>query len=99
MRLTPGTRNETRKKSYEAGVDADKEAKRRREENLVENRKHKWGDLPLKKRKIGHQSHTLLDASEYGAAIESVVHNFIKKDLQFFFNFMDIILVCTLKHI
>lgn len=41
-----------RKKSYKIGVDAD-EARRRREDNLVEIRKNKREDNLLKKRREG----------------------------------------------
>ncbi|GAB4835666.1 Importin subunit alpha-4 [Ancistrocladus abbreviatus] len=58
MSLRPGTRTEARKKSYKTGVDAD-EARRRREDNLVEIRKNKREDSLLKKRREGSilQSH------------------------------------------
>ncbi|GMH10419.1 hypothetical protein Nepgr_012260 [Nepenthes gracilis] len=52
MSLRPGTRTEARKKSYKIGVDAD-EARRRREDNLVEIRKSKREDNLLKKRREG----------------------------------------------
>ncbi|KAH9766265.1 Importin subunit alpha-4 [Citrus sinensis] len=52
MSLRPGSRTEVRKKSYKTGVDAD-EARRRREDNLVEIRKNKREDSLLKKRREG----------------------------------------------
>ncbi|KAI4304246.1 hypothetical protein MLD38_039787 [Melastoma candidum] len=52
MSLRPGTRTEVRKKSYKVGVDAD-DARRRREDNLVEIRKSKREDSLLKKRREG----------------------------------------------
>ncbi|KAI3440506.1 Importin subunit alpha [Psidium guajava] len=52
MSLRPSTRNEARKKAYKTGVDAD-EARRRREDNLVEIRKSKREDNLLKKRREG----------------------------------------------
>ncbi|KAE8688512.1 Importin subunit alpha-4 [Hibiscus syriacus] len=52
MSLRPGTRTEVRKKSYKTGVDAE-EARRRREDNLVEIRKNKREDNLLKKRREG----------------------------------------------
>lgn len=71
MSLRPGTRTEVRKKSYKIGVDAD-EARRRREDNLVEIRKNKREDNLLKKRREGLllQSQQLPDAP---AAIEKRV--------------------------
>ncbi|XP_021734485.1 importin subunit alpha-4-like [Chenopodium quinoa] len=58
MSLRPNSRTEVRKKSYKLGVDAD-EARRRREDNLVEIRKNKREDNLLKKRREGMilQSH------------------------------------------
>ncbi|XP_041999379.1 importin subunit alpha-4-like [Salvia splendens] len=52
MSLRPGSRAEVRKKGYKTGVDAD-EARRRREDNLVEIRKSKREDNLLKKRREG----------------------------------------------
>lgn len=54
MSLRPSTRNEARKKAYKTGVDAE-EARRRREDNLVEIRKSKREDNLLKKRREGLQ--------------------------------------------
>ncbi|KAH7676377.1 Importin-alpha importin-beta-binding domain-containing protein [Dioscorea alata] len=50
MSLRPGTRVEVRKKGYKTGVDVE-EARRRREDNLVEIRKNKREDNLLKKRR------------------------------------------------
>ncbi|PSS28876.1 Importin subunit alpha-4 like [Actinidia chinensis var. chinensis] len=71
MSLRPNSRTEVRKKSYKTGVDAD-EARRRREDNLVEIRKNKREDNLLKKRREGLllQSQQLPDASQTPAAIE-----------------------------
>ncbi|OVA16734.1 Armadillo [Macleaya cordata] len=52
MSLRPTSRTEVRKKSYKTGVDAD-EARRRREDNLLEIRKNKREDSLLKKRREG----------------------------------------------
>ncbi|KAL5783754.1 hypothetical protein ACOSP7_008783 [Xanthoceras sorbifolium] len=70
MSLRPSTRTEVRKKGYKSGVDAE-EARRRREDNLVEIRKNKREDNLLKKRREGlllHQSQQLLDVSQNAAA-------------------------------
>lgn len=77
MSLRPSTRTEVRKKAYKTGVDAD-EARRRREDNLVEIRKNKREDNLLKKRREGLllQSQHLLDASQNAAAIEKRVYSF-----------------------
>ncbi|KAJ8752420.1 hypothetical protein K2173_004056 [Erythroxylum novogranatense] len=71
MSLRPSSRTEVRKKTYKIGVDAD-EARRRREDNLVEIRKNKREDNLLKKRREGLflQSQQLLDAAQHAAAIE-----------------------------
>ncbi|KAG5525478.1 hypothetical protein RHGRI_031955 [Rhododendron griersonianum] len=72
MSLRPNSRTEVRKKSYKTGVDAD-EARRRREDNLVEIRKNKREDNLLKKRREGsnlHQSQQLSDGSQNPVAIE-----------------------------
>lgn len=66
MSLRPSTRAEVRKKGYKTGVDAD-EARRRREDNLVEIRKNKREDNLLKKRREGlllQPQQQLLDASQ-----------------------------------
>ncbi|KAH6762485.1 importin alpha isoform 4 [Perilla frutescens var. hirtella] len=52
MSLRPSSRSEVRKKGYKIGVDAE-EARRRREDNLVEIRKNKREDNLLKKRREG----------------------------------------------
>lgn len=71
MSLRPNSRTEVRKKSYKTGVDAD-EARRRREDNMVEIRKNKREDNLLKKRREGMllQSQHLPDAAQTPAAIE-----------------------------
>ncbi|KAI8555472.1 hypothetical protein RHMOL_Rhmol05G0175200 [Rhododendron molle] len=68
MSLRPNSRAEVRKKSYKLGVDGD-EARRRREDNLVEIRKNKREDNLLKKRREGLSNHhpqslQLSDASQ-----------------------------------
>ncbi|KAL3843551.1 hypothetical protein ACJIZ3_000954 [Penstemon smallii] len=52
MSLRPNSRTDVRKKTYKTGVDAE-EARRRREDNLVEIRKNKREDSLLKKRREG----------------------------------------------
>ncbi|XP_023545266.1 importin subunit alpha-4-like isoform X2 [Cucurbita pepo subsp. pepo] len=71
MSLRPTSRTDVRKKSYKTGVDAD-EARRRREDNLVEIRKNKREDSLLKKRREGLLLHSqqLLDAAQIAAAAE-----------------------------
>jgi hypothetical protein len=78
MSLRPSTRAELRKKIYKTGVDAD-EARRRREDNLVEIRKNKREDSLLKKRREGmmlQQQLPLgagLDGPQTAAAVEKRV--------------------------
>lgn len=78
MSLRPSTRAELRKKIYKTGVDAD-EARRRREDNLVEIRKNKREDSLLKKRREGmmlQQQQPLgtgLDVLQNAAAVEKRV--------------------------
>ncbi|PSS28914.1 Importin subunit alpha-4 like [Actinidia chinensis var. chinensis] len=71
MSLRPNSRTEVRKKAYKASVDAD-EARRRREDNLVEIRKYKREDNLLKKRREGMilPFQQLSDALQTAAAIE-----------------------------
>ncbi|PON69637.1 Importin subunit alpha [Parasponia andersonii] len=70
MSLRPSTRTEARKKSYKTGVDAD-EARRRREDNMVEIRKNKREDSLLKKRRDGFVPQAqLLDGSQNVAVLE-----------------------------
>ncbi|XP_071722171.1 importin subunit alpha-4-like [Rutidosis leptorrhynchoides] len=72
MSLRPSSRTDVRKKGYKTGVDAE-EARRRREDNLVEIRKNKREDSLLKKRREGLQllqSQPLNDASSTNALIE-----------------------------
>ncbi|KAK9292424.1 hypothetical protein L1049_020394 [Liquidambar formosana] len=78
MSLRPTSRTEVRKKSYKTGVDAE-EARRRREDNLVEIRKNKREDNLLKKRREGLllQSPQLSSdasqaAAEIGKRLESI---------------------------
>ncbi|KAK1291387.1 Importin subunit alpha-1 [Acorus calamus] len=52
MSLRPNPRSEVRKKQYKTGVDVE-DARRRREDNLVEIRKNKREDSLLKKRREG----------------------------------------------
>lgn len=74
MSLRPTTRTDVRKKSYKTGVDAD-EARRRREDNLVEIRKNKREDNLLKKRREGLflQSQQSLDPAQNAAVVEKRV--------------------------
>ncbi|GFS29703.1 importin alpha isoform 4 [Actinidia rufa] len=71
MFLRPNSRTEVRKKAYKASVDAD-EARRRREDNLVEIRKDKREDNLLKKRREGMilPFQKLSDTLQTAAAIE-----------------------------
>ncbi|XP_021691613.2 importin subunit alpha-4 isoform X2 [Hevea brasiliensis] len=72
MSLRPSSRTEARKKSYKSGVDGD-EARRRREDNLVEIRKSKREDSLLKKRREGLlllQSQNLSELSQANAGID-----------------------------
>ncbi|KAL5580371.1 hypothetical protein UlMin_012813 [Ulmus minor] len=73
MSLRPLSRTEARKKSYKTGVDAD-EARRRREDNLVEIRKNKREDSLLKKRRDGlvlpSQQEQSIDGSQNAAVLE-----------------------------
>ncbi|TQD91776.1 hypothetical protein C1H46_022618 [Malus baccata] len=71
MSLRPGTRTDVRKKSYKTGVDAE-EARRRREDNLVEIRKNKREDSLLKKRREGlsQSQQQLLDGSQSTVVLE-----------------------------
>lgn len=80
MSLRPGSRAEVRKKGYKIGVDAE-EARRRREDNLVEIRKSKREDNLLKKRREGLPNGTFPqqtplfppDPSQFPAAVEKKV--------------------------
>lgn len=76
MSLRPNSRTDVRKKLYKTGVDAD-EARRRREDNMVEIRKNKREDNLLKKRREGMllQSQQQLPdaAAQSPAAIERKV--------------------------
>ncbi|XP_042516060.1 importin subunit alpha-4-like [Macadamia integrifolia] len=70
MSLRPNSRTEVRKKSYKTGVDAD-EARRRREDNLVEIRKNKREDNLLKKRREGQLlSQQAVEPSQSAQGIE-----------------------------
>ncbi|KAM1406163.1 hypothetical protein ACFXTH_000860 [Malus domestica] len=71
LTLRPGTRTDVRKKSYKTGVDAE-EARRRREDNLVEIRKNKREDSLLKKRREGlsQSQQQLLDGSQSTVVLE-----------------------------
>lgn len=74
MSLRPSSRTDARKKSYKTGVDAD-EARRRREDNLVEIRKNKREDNLLKKRREGLllPAQQLVNASNNAASLENRV--------------------------
>ncbi|CAM8911578.1 unnamed protein product [Rhodiola kirilowii] len=77
MSLRPTSRTDVRKKSYKIGVDAD-EARRRREDNLVEIRKIKREDNLQKKRREGlSQSQQVFPSaaaiqSDVGKKLESI---------------------------
>ncbi|KAH0458733.1 hypothetical protein IEQ34_011547 [Dendrobium chrysotoxum] len=77
MSLRPSSRTEVRKKGYKTGVDID-DARRRREDNLVEIRKNKREDNLLKKRreallKTGQE----LDPASHGLpAMDKKLENF-----------------------
>ncbi|XP_057832178.2 importin subunit alpha-1-like [Cryptomeria japonica] len=71
MSLRPNSRAELRKKSYKAGVDAD-EARRKREDNLIEIRKSKKEDNLLKKRREGMQLTQALPQSDLVKKLESL---------------------------
>lgn len=90
MSLRPTTRTEVRKKAYKTGVDAE-EARRRREDNLVEIRKNKREDNLLKKRREALlQSAAATTAAQVGppAGMEKKVCPFITRSFlsfEFFF--------------
>jgi HEAT repeat protein len=76
MSLRPNSRTEVRKKGYKSGVDAE-DARRRREENIIEIRKNKREDNLLKKRREGLvlQGQQISDASQTAASIERRLDN------------------------
>lgn len=76
MSLRPNARVEVRKKGYKLAVDAD-EARRKREDNMVEIRKNKRDESLLKKRREGMQPQQFASTAQT-AAME-------KKVLSFFF--------------
>ncbi|KAL5996526.1 hypothetical protein ACLOJK_026606 [Asimina triloba] len=81
MSLRPTSRTEVRKKSYKSGVDVE-EARRRREDNLVEIRKSKREDNLLKKRREALlQSQQLLEPSQQ--APSGVEKKFLGKFIHF----------------
>ncbi|KAI5064309.1 hypothetical protein GOP47_0020979 [Adiantum capillus-veneris] len=63
MSLRPNARTEVRKKAYKVAVDTD-EARRKREENMVEIRKSKREESLLKKRKEGLPPQQLVNSSQ-----------------------------------
>ncbi|KAF3793824.1 Importin subunit alpha-1a [Nymphaea thermarum] len=74
MSLRPNARTEVRKKSYKVAVDAD-EARRKREDNMVEIRKNKREENLLKKRREGMQTQAFvptLQASAMEKKLESL---------------------------
>lgn len=71
MSLRPSARVEVRKKGYKLAVDAD-EARRKREEGMVEIRKSKREDSLLKKRREGMQQQQF-SAPVQTAALEKKV--------------------------
>lgn len=80
MSLRPNNRADVRKKGYKIGVDAE-EARRRREDNMVEIRKNKREDNLLKKRREGLLNNNFqqlqqqfpLDPSQSPAVVEKKV--------------------------
>lgn len=104
MSLRPSNRTEVRKKSYKIGVDAD-EARRRREDNLVEIRKNKREDNLLKKRREGLLLHSqqLPDATQTPAAIEKRVifstlyTHFLYTLLRFLWVLFILLLISTMR--
>lgn len=74
MSLRPSARVEVRKKGYKLAVDAD-EARRKREEGMVEIRKSKREDSLLKKRREGMQQQQF-SATVQTAALEKKVCRF-----------------------
>ncbi len=74
MSLRPNARAEVRKKGYKLAVDAE-EARRKREDNLVEIRKNKRDESLLKKRREGLQSQHF-SSSVQVADIEKKVNGF-----------------------
>jgi hypothetical protein len=73
MSLRPSARVEVRKKGYKLAVDAD-EARRKREEGMVEIRKSKREDSLLKKRREGMQQQQF-SATVQTAALEKKVRS------------------------
>ena len=81
MSLRPNARVEVRKKGYKLAVDAD-EARRKREDNMVEIRKNKRDESLQKKRREGLQS-AQFSSTAQTAAMEkkvrcSIFVNFLK---------------------
>jgi importin subunit alpha-1 len=71
MSLRPNARTEVRKKSYKLAVDAD-EARRKREDNMVEIRKSKREESLLKKRREGMQAQQLTSTVHSSATEKKV---------------------------
>lgn len=71
MSLRPNARVEVRKKGYKLAVDAD-EARRKREDNMVEIRKNKRDESLLKKRREGLQP-AQFSSTAQSAAMEKKV--------------------------
>ena len=77
MSLRPNARVEVRKKGYKLAVDAD-EARRKREDNMVEIRKSKREESLLKKRRDGMpQLQQFIPASQTAAAEKKVRWDFM----------------------
>lgn len=71
MSLRPNARAEVRKKSYKVAVDAD-EARRKREDNMVEIRKNKREENLLKKRREGMQAQAFVPTMQATAMEKKV---------------------------
>ena len=70
--MPPPGRAEARKKTYKVAVDAD-EARRKREDNLIEIRKNKREESLLKKRKDGMLNQVDLNHPKAPASMEKKV--------------------------
>eukprot|EP00271_Cylindrocystis_brebissonii_P017110 TRINITY_DN430_c1_g2_i1.p1 TRINITY_DN430_c1_g2~~TRINITY_DN430_c1_g2_i1.p1 ORF type:complete len:535 (-),score=133.91 TRINITY_DN430_c1_g2_i1:2476-4080(-) len=71
MSLRPNDRAEARKKSYKVAVDAD-EARRKREDNMIEIRKNKREENLMKKRREGMQAAPKVQVATVEKKLESL---------------------------
>lgn len=62
MSLRPGNKAESRKKGFKKAIDAD-EARRKREDNMIQIRKDKREEAMLKKRRDGAGGHVFSDST------------------------------------